>query len=292
MQKLSSLGLNDPLIVQLLNFFYNILPFPKKICTSYSTVLNSGGYSYICSESHWTLIYLGTTSVIAKDGSITELFGRTMPVSLMIGLGGLAIETFIGYPMGVFMAKYKNRIFDKIGNIYIILVGSIPSLVYFYLLQALFVKGFKLPLRWSPDNFISNIAPMVTLGIGGVAGIALWVRRYMVDEFGGDYVKFARSKGVPENTILFKHVLRNAVVPLVRSIPAGIIYCLLGSYFVEMIYGVDGFGQLLVTGVQKNDYPVVQAVVVVSAIISILANLVGDITTAIADPRISFTSKD
>ena len=70
----------------------------------------------------------------------------------------------------------------------------------------------------------------------------------MVDEFGSDYVKFARAKGVPENTILFKHVLRNAVVPLVRSIPSGVIYCLLGSYFVEKIYGVEGFGQLLISG--------------------------------------------
>ena len=160
------------------------------------------------------------------------------------------------------------------------------------MLQAILVKGFNLPLRWTSSNPISGLAPMITLGIGGIAGIALWVRRYMVDEFGSDYVKFARAKGVPENTILFKHVLRNAVVPLVRSIPSGIIYCLLGSYFVEKIYGVEGFGQLLISGINAKDYNVVQAVVVVSAIISIFANLLGDITTAIADPRVSFSSND
>lgn len=285
-QKLNSLGLNDPLIVQLLNFFYQILPFPKQICRSYRVV----SMEYTCMDPFWTLFYLGRSS---KDNTfIMDTFARTMPISLGIGLGGLIIETFIGYPMGVFMAKYKNKWFDKLGNAYIILVGSIPGLVYYYLLQALLVKGFGVPLRWTSSNFASNLGPIITLGIGGVAGIALWVRRYMVDEFGSDYVKFARAKGVGENTILFKHVLRNAVVPLIRSIPAGVIYCLLGSYFVEMIYGVDGFGKLLVTGVQTNDYPIVQACVVVSAIITIIANLVGDITTAIADPRISFTSKD
>lgn len=288
-QKLNSLGLNDPMMVQLLKFFYQILPFPKEICKSYRVITDNGVGQYICVNSFWTLFYLGRSS---KDSTqIVDTFARTMPISLVIGLGGLIIETVIGYPMGVFMAKYKNKWFDKLGNAYIILVGSIPGLVYFYLLQALLVKGFGVPLRWTASNFASNLGPIITLGIGGVAGIALWVRRYMVDEFGSDYVKFARSKGVSENVILFKHVLRNAVVPLIRSIPAGVIYCLLGSYFVEMIYGVDGFGKLLVLGVQTNDYPVVQACVVVSAIITIIANLVGDITTAIADPRISFTSK-
>lgn len=288
--KLNSLGLNDPVIVQLLNYFYDIIPFPKNICMTYRVDITS--VSYLCSKSEWKLIYLNTSTVISPKADIATMFARTMPNSFAIGLGGLVIETFIGYPMGVFMAKYKNRWFDRFGNAYIILVGSIPGLVYYYLLQGLFIKVFHLPLIWQKGDVLSYLPAILTLGIGGVAGIALWVRRYMVDEFGGDYVKFARAKGVPENSILFKHVLRNAVVPLIRSIPAGVIYCMLGSYFVEVIYGVEGFGRMLVDGVQRDDFPIVQAAVVISALITVIANLVGDITTAIADPRISFTAKD
>lgn len=289
--RLHRLGVDQPLIVQLFRYFYNIIPFPKEICITESEVLISGAYQLVCFESSWSVVNFGTSDALAKGNLITTLFADTMPWSFWIGLGGVVIQICIGYPLGVFMAKYKNRLVDRLGNAYIILVGSIPGLVYYYILQVLFCVIMGLPYLWDQENVISWIPQMLTLGLGGVAGIALWVRRYMVDEFGADYVKFARAKGVPENTILFKHVLRNAAVPLVRSIPASVLYCLLGSYFVEQIYGVEGFGRLLIQGINSRDYPLVQAIVVVSAVISIIANLIGDITTAIADPRISLTAK-
>lgn len=287
--KLHNLGLDQNIIVQLFRYIFDILPFPKRVCLT--EIANSTGTDLICTSYKVTLVNLGlSTSVNQKP--VIDFFTETMHWSLWIGLGGLAIEIFIGYPMGVMMAKYKNRWFDKLGNGYIILVGSIPGLVYYYILQVLFVQVFRLPMVWEAGNVLSWVPEMLTLGLGGVAGIALWVRRYMVDEFGADYVKFARSKGVPENTILFKHVLRNAAVPLVRSIPSGIIYCLLGSYFVESIYSVEGFGSLLIDAINKNDYTLTQGIVLISALISIAATLIGDITTAIADPRVSFTAKN
>lgn len=289
--RLHRLGVDQPILVQLLIYFYNIIPFPKLVCDAEIEQLVDNMYQLSCFRSHWTVVNFGTSDALANGKLISTLFMETMPWSLWIGLGGVVIQIVIGYPLGVFMAKYKNRLVDRLGNAYIILVGSIPGLVYYYILQVLFCIIMGLPYLWAEDNIISWIPQMLTLGLGGVAGIALWVRRYMVDEFGADYVKFARAKGVPENTILFKHVLRNAAVPLVRSIPASVLYCLLGSYFVEQIYGVEGFGRLLIQGINRNDYPLVQAIVVVSAIISIIANLIGDITTAIADPRVSFTAK-
>lgn len=289
--KLQNLGMDSTLFSQYLKFLFNIIPFPKNVCITQTTRLVNGTWSLVCTRQEWKVVNLGVSAVISVDRPVSEFFASQMPWSFYIGLCSMVVELLIGYPMGVFMAKYKNKWFDKLGNAYIILAGSIPSLVYFYLLQALFVEGFHLPLRWSKTDFVSWIPAILTIGLSGVAGIALWVRRYMVDEFGADYIKFARAKGVPENTILFKHVLRNAAVPLVRSIPAGVLYCLLGSYFVEKIYFVEGFGQLLVNSIQRNDYPIVQAVVLVSAIISIVASLIGDITTAIVDPRVTFSSK-
>ena len=124
-----------------------------------------------------------------------------------------------------------------------------------------------------------------------MAGIALWVRRFMLDEFNSDYVKFARAKGLSENRIMYTHVLRNAIVPLVRSIPSAVLGALLGSFYIENIYGIPGLGGLLITANNSNDTYALQGIVVVSALISIVAYLAGDIVTAIVDPRVSLTSE-
>ena len=113
----------------------------------------------------------------------------------------------------------------------------------------------------------------------------------MLDEFNSDYVKFARAKGLSENRIMFTHVLRNAIVPLVRSIPSSILYALLGSFYIEKIYAIPGLGGLLVTANSSNDFYALQGIVVVSALISIIAYLLGDITTAMVDPRVSLSGK-
>jgi len=117
------------------------------------------------------------------------------------------------------------------------------------------------------------------------------VRRFMLDEFNADYVKFARAKGLGENRIMFIHVLRNAVVPLVRSVPAAILGALLGTFYIEKIYGIDGIGGLLVSSESSSDFFVLQGIIVISALISIISYLAGDIVTAIVDPRISFSKE-
>ena len=129
------------------------------------------------------------------------------------------------------------------------------------------------------------------MGFIGMAVIALWVRRYMLDEFNSDYVKFARAKGLSERRILGVHVLRNAIVPLVRSIPAAVLGALLGTFFLEKIYGIPGIGILAyqVETASKLDVYVLQGIIIISALISVVSYLLGDIVTAIIDPRISFS---
>ena len=134
--KLHKLGLDQNIFVQLLRYIYDVLPFPKEVCLRETATVNG----FICNETSYTLINLGVSTAISDQKPIIEFFTETMPWSLWIGLGGLAIELFIGYPMGVLMAKYKNKWFDKLGNAYIILVGSIPGLVYYYILQALLTQ--------------------------------------------------------------------------------------------------------------------------------------------------------
>ena len=122
-----------------------------------------------------------------------------------------------------------------------------------------------------------------------MSGIGLWVRRYMIDEFNADYVKFARSKGLEEGRIMRIHILRNAVVPLVRTFPSAVIGALMGTYYLEKIYSVPGIGGALLTATNTKNASLLIAIIIISALLSVMSYLLGDIVTAMVDPRISFT---
>lgn len=288
-QMLTAMGYTGSTFEQLLRFIYNVIPFPKEISDFQSTDLN-GNAAYI----YWGIINFGNgyqTGKTALTPLIQDMIGDYIGLSLVIGAIGFIVSELLGYPFGVLLAKYKNKWFDKVGNACIILVFAIPSVVFYYLFkQAFDAMGF--PMLYTSTNFASLIAPGLIMGLGSFWSIALWVRRYMVDEFGSDYVKFARSKGVPENKIMYKHVLRNAIIPLVRSFPASILYCLVGSFFIESIYSVPGIGYQLYDALTKNNFPAVQGFTIFSAFISVIASVSGDILTAVCDPRISFTAND
>lgn len=126
-----------------------------------------------------------------------------------------------------------------------------------------------------------------------IPGTSLWVRRFMVDELSSDYVRFARSKGLSENRILYTHVLKNAMVPLIRNIPAVFITSIIGSYFVEMIWSIPGTGNLMISALraQRPNVPVIQGLTVIYSLLSMTAFLLGDIATALYDPRVKLVHK-
>ena len=283
---------------QILNYYYKILPFPKVVCTEdvLDAVTNAAGetISYVNVHDCRTFIMdLGKSYFLPGYKSpyvIDIIFQEKMIHSFRVGILAVVIELAIGYPLGVMMAKHKDGVVDKIGKAYIISIDAIPGIAYYYIWQLLLVYVIGLPNQYDANNFVSWLAPALTMGLTGMAGIALWVRRFMLDEFNSDYVKFARAKGLSENRIMYTHVLRNAIVPLVRSIPSAVLGALLGSFYIENIYSIPGLGGLLITANSANDTYALQGIVVVSALISIVAYLAGDIVTAIVDPRVSLTS--
>ena len=192
------------------------------------------------------------------------------------------------------MAKYQDKFIDKAGKVYIIIVDAIPGLLYYYIIFTLF-KQLEyshiniFPMEWNSNDIRTWLAPAITASFAGIAGIAYWVRRYMLNEINSDYVKFARAKGLSENKIMYKHVLRNAIVPLSRSLSTAFIGCLFGSFFIEKLFIIPGFGSYLMEAIGNKQFMIVQGVVVFSAIISVISYLVADIAMAIADPRISFS---
>lgn len=283
-----------PMIVQLLKYYYNILPFPKEVCMqlSYEVDEATNVGEWVCANKEWTLFDLGVSSAYRKGVAITKIVAQTMPVSFRWGIWAILLDTMLGYPLGIFMAKYKDRFIDKLGKAYIIVLDSIPGLVYYYVLLVFFSTVLHWKTIYNPDDPMTLLPPVLTTAFAGMTGTAYWVRRYMLNEFSSDYVKFARAKGLSENRILFIHILRNAIVPLSRSFVTSIIACLIGSFFIENIYNIGGFGGILISALNAEDYTMVQGLVVITAIISVVSYLISDISMAIADPRISFTADE
>lgn len=290
------LGITDNWFVDLFTYYYKILPFPKTVCQVTDIgVLTGTDTLYYYSNQNCRNFILDLGSVFFLGGGnngkfVLDLIAEKMVISFRIGIIAVLVELLLGYPMGIMMAKNKDGVFDKIGKTYIITIDAIPGVAYYYIWMAIFA-GIGLPTLYVPGNFVSYLAPSLTMGFTGMASIALWVRRFMLDEFNSDYVKFARAKGLSENRIMYTHILRNAIVPLVRSIPAAILGALLGTFYIEKIYGIDGIGGLLVVSEGTNDYFVLQGIIVVSALISIISYLAGDIVTAVVDPRVSFSKE-
>ncbi|HNY74874.1 MAG TPA: ABC transporter permease [Bacilli bacterium] len=290
------LGITENWFVDLFSYYYKILPFPKTVCqvTDVGTIVGTDTIYTLSNQNCRNFILdLGTVFFLGGGNNgkfVLDLISEKMVISFRIGIIAVIVELLLGYPMGIMMAKNKDGIFDKIGKTYIITIDAIPGVAYYYIWMALFA-ALSLPTIYEAGNFLTYLAPSLTMGFTGMAGIALWVRRFMLDEFNSDYVKFARAKGLSENRIMYTHILRNAIVPLVRSIPAAILGALLGTFYIEKIYGIDGIGGLLVKSESTNDYFVLQGIIVISALISIISYLAGDIVTAVVDPRVSFSKE-
>lgn len=288
------MGLSGSYLEQLGRFFYSIIPFPKLVClSSYELVeidgvLQNKGFITDCRTVIFDLgrIYFLTN---IKDGTlVTDYMISRMGISFKIGIFAVILELALGYPFGILMAKHQNGVFDRIGKGYIMIIDAIPGVAYYYIWMAILCIFIKLPFQYDAKNIASYLPAIITMGVTGMSGIGLWVRRYMVDEFNADYVKFARSKGLSENRIMGIHILRNAVVPLVRTFPSAVIGALMGSYFIENMYGINGIGNALMAAQNSNNVWLIQGIILFSAFLSVISYLLGDIITAIVDPRISF----
>lgn len=277
-------GFDKPLIVQLFSFYWDILPIPREYVTKTSY---SADYSELIPRAkEWYVIYLGTSQICEAGKTVTSLLGERMGISFGMSIVSAILTYIIAYPLGVIMAKNKGKWPDKAGNVIIVISYAIPSLVFYFIFWKLFLTwGFGGTYRAELSYFIAPVSAMVLLSIPGTA---MWVRRYMVDQGDADYVKFARSKGLSETRIMYTHVLRNAIVPLIRNFPAAFIGAIIGSYYIENVWSIPGTGKLLVQAlnVERPDNQLVQGLAIIYAALSMVSFLVGDLVTVFVDPRI------
>jgi oligopeptide transport system permease protein len=189
------------------------------------------------------------------------------------------------------MARKKGGLWDKFGTVYIVIMQAVPAALYYLFLQLYGTQALNISLLYNPDKLETMILPLISLALPSVAYYAMWMRRYAVDESNKDYIKLARAKGVPGAVIWFRHVFRNAVVPIVQLIPNSLLLTLAGSIYVESLYSIPGMGGLMVDVIKRQDNTMVQALVIVFAVLTIVGLLLGDIFMALVDPRISLTRK-
>ena len=212
--------------------------------------------------------------------------------SFVIGIISVLLSYLLAVPLGILMARKKDKLLDKIGTIYIVFILAVPSLAYIFLFKAI---GYRMGLPTTFDmesgSWVMFVLPIVSLALPSVATLMKWLRRYMIDQMNSDYVKFARSGGLSEREIFSKHILKNAVIPLVHGIPASVLGSLVGAIITERVYVVPGAGNLLTKAINNYDNGVIVGVTLFYALLSVVSIIMGDILMSMVDPRISFTSK-
>ncbi len=261
--KLTQLGLNDPIHVQLGNFFKNLLKGD-----------------------------LGTSARYSVGAPIADLIAKKAPISIKLGVMSMGLSLLMGIPLGTAMARSKGKMWDKLGTVYIVFINAVPSAVYYIFIQMYGTDALHIPMLFDENNLATWILPVFSMSLGSTASYAMWLRRYMVDEMNKDYVRLARAKGVAEKKIMMKHVFRNAFVPMIQYIPTSLLYTISGSIYIESLYSIPGMGGLLVDVIGRQDNPMVQAIVMIYSCIGIVGLLLGDLLMGLIDPRISFVKKE
>ena len=251
---------------------------------------------YIELPRFWTKLLLhgdmGESIVMRVGVPVGKVIWPKAKVSFEFGIISLGLQLLVGMPLGVMMARKKGGIVDKVGNLYVLLINALPQAVYFLLIQIYLSTWLNLPMIVDRQGSLpSRILPIICLSLGGIASNAMWMRRYMVDQLNMDYIRLARAKGMTSTQVAFRHIFRNALVPMVQSLPASLLFTISGSLYVESLFSINGMGGLLVTSIQRQDNPLVQAMVLLYSVISVLGLLLGDLAMMLVDPRISFTKK-
>ena len=215
-----------------------------------------------------------------------------MGYSFSIGIVAVTLAYCLAVPLGMTMALRKGKLLDKLGTFYIVFITAVPSLAYIFMFQAIGGK-IGLPTSFDMENptTLMYVLPVISLALPSIAGLMKWLRRYMIDQMNSDYVKFARSGGLSEGEIFSKHILKNAIIPVVHGIPGSILGAMTGAIITERVYVVPGAGNLLTRAINTYDNSVIVGVTLFYAILTVVSVILGDLLMSVVDPRISFTSK-
>ena len=230
----------------------------------------------------------GVSYTISKNTPITQLLASRLPTSLRIGGQAVLLGTLIGLVLGIVAALKHNTIWDTLTTMVSVLGVSLPS--YVFALALSYSLGYQLqwfPLLYQAENALhSSVLPTVSLSMFTIATVARFTRTEMLEVLGSDYMLLAQSKGISGFRLIFRHALRNALIPIITVLAPLVVGLMTGSLVVEKIFSIPGIGSLLVTAIQSNDYNVIVSLAFIYSALYILIMLVVDILYGVIDPRI------
>lgn len=223
---------------------------------------------------------------------VSEIIGESLPTSFQLGVYSILLAFALGIPIGVFAASKHNTLLDNALMVMSISGVSLPSFIVGPLLVMIFSFGVPIsafvgllpPALW--ESPIYYIMPVITLGLRPAAIIARMTRSSMLDVIQADFVRTAKAKGVAAHVVLYKHVLKNSLIPVLTIAGPLVAGVLSGSFIVEIVFGIPGMGKHLVQSVTNRDYPLILGMTLVFSTMLVLANLVVDLLYTVVDPRI------
>lgn len=253
------------------------------------------------------VIVLDFGQSFALDGmSVTEKIANRLPYTIYLNVMAIILIFIIALPLGILNAYYKDTFFDKISTVMVFMGFAVPT----FWLALLCMYFFGIQLGWLPisglmsynfselsfwGKFVDiakhSILPVGVSVFGSLAGLSRYARNSMLDVLNNDYITAARARGLSERTVLFRHAVKNALLPIITIIGLSIPGLIGGSVIFESIFSIPGMGQLFYQSVMMRDYPVVMGILVIGAILTLAGNLIADILYAVVDPRIRYDKK-
>jgi peptide/nickel transport system permease protein len=251
-------------------------------------------------EPVWYQLWIYLKSVVtfdwgkswATNEAVSNLFATRLPNTLTVMLPILVLEVIVALPIAMWVAYRRGSVADRTIMVISTVALSISFLVYVIVGQ--YVFGFQLgwfPVQGWSDSVWTNLVTYAPLPVLLAVAVSLapytrLYRTFFLDELGHDYVRTARAKGLTENTIMFKHVLRNAMIPILTNIGLALPSVFVGSFLIEVFFSIPGLGREVLLAVNRSDYPVIQAIAVYLAVLTMLINLAVDVMFKLVDPRV------
>ncbi|NWG74690.1 MAG: ABC transporter permease [Rubrivivax sp.] len=228
----------------------------------------------------------------ATNESVANLFATRLPATLTVMVPILILDTLLAIPIALGVAYVRGSLTDRAIMVATTVALSISFLVYIIVGQ--YVFGFQLgwfPVQGWSDSFWTNLGvyaplPVLLAVMVGLAPQTRLYRTFFLDEIGQDYVRTARAKGLTERTVLLEHVLRNAMIPILTNVALALPGIFVGSFLIEVFFSIPGLGREVLLAVNRSDYPVIQAVTVYVAVLTMLINLLTDVLYKLVDPRV------
>jgi peptide/nickel transport system permease protein len=225
-------------------------------------------------------------SVVGERPEALQLIAERLPASLALALSAFVLSMSFGIPLGVLAAVKRGTGLDTGARVVALLGQSVPA----FWLGIVLMYFFSVQLGWLPTSgsgtFAHLVLPAISMGVFTIAAITRLVRVSMIDALGSEYVKLGRIKGVPELVIVWKHALRNSLIPVLTYMGTFFATMITGAVVIEAVFSWPGIGRLAYESILNRDFPVMQAVVLVMTLLFMLANLTVDIAYAWLDPRI------